>query len=357
MTENAYIHIPFCKSKCKYCSFVSYQGLDRKEAYLSALKNEIKSAYRGEYLKTLYFGGGTPSLLSVDEFKDITGFFRIKEDAEVTVELNPESVTFDYLNGLRKCNINRVSFGCQSFDDDILKYIGRKHTSQDIKNALNSAFEAGFENVSIDFIYGLPNQTVKGFEKDLMAFDDRINHVSLYGLKIDKGCFFYENTPENIADEDMQADMYLKSMEILKQRGFVQYETSNFSRDNCYSRHNINYWNNNSYYGFGVAAHGYENGTRYFNVSNLDEYINGASKIIHKLSEQEKLEEEIFLGLRKVKGIDICLINKKYGIDFYKKYGHIVDKYGKYFVFTENSISFNTAGMLVSNVILSEFLE
>ncbi len=357
MTENAYIHIPFCKSKCKYCSFVSFPRLELKETYLDTLRNEIKSSYQGEYLKTLYFGGGTPSLLSVNEFEKIISMFNFSDDAEITAELNPENIDLTYLIGLKNCGINRLSFGCQSFDDDILKQIGRRHCASDVKGAVNLAFQAGFENVSLDFIYGLPNQTLSGFENDLRIFDERIKHISLYGLKIDKGCYFYKHAPQNIADEDMQADMYLKAIEILTQRGFEQYETSNFSKYGFYSRHNINYWNNNSYYGFGVSAHGYENGARYYNTSDLGKYINGEPKVVHKLSGREKLEEEIFLGLRKTAGINIEDINKKYNINFYEKYGQIVAEFRKYFVITNKSISFNTDGMLISNVILSEFLE
>lgn len=371
MTENVYIHIPFCKSKCHYCSFVSYPKPELKEQYLISLEKEIKTFYKGEKLKTLYFGGGTPSLLTADDFSRLIGLFTIKTDqtpapyplplraGEITVELNPETITVEYLKNLKQTGINRLSFGCQTFDNNILKLIGRRHNSKDVENAVKYAQNAGFENISLDFIYGLPTQTIEGFENDLKhAISLGITHISLYGLKIDEGCYFYKNPPKNLPDEDVQADMYLKAIETLK--GFEHYEISNFSKKGFNSRHNLNYWENNSYYGFGCAAHGYENGIRYFNTSNLEDYINNplASKTSHKLTQQEQLEEEIFLGFRKISGINVEKINKKFNIDFRKNYASTLKKYLSYKYLSETNTGFKltTEGILVSNVILSEFL-
>lgn len=355
--KNVYIHIPFCKSKCKYCSFVSYPRIELKEKYLEALEKEVTTRYRGEKLNTLYFGGGTPSILTSSELNKLINLFNTDEDTEITAELNPETITQEYLEQL---NANRLSFGCQTFDDKILKLIGRRHNAKDVENAVKFAQKAGFNNISLDFIYGLPEQTIEGFKKDLEhAISLGIQHISLYGLKIDEDCYFCKHPPKKLPDEDTQADMYLTAIETLKD--FEHYEISNFARKGFHSRHNLNYWDNNSYYGFGVASHGYENGIRYFNTSDLDEYINSPTthKNEHKLTEQEQLEEEIFLGFRKISGINIEEINKKFNIDFVKKYTTTLNKYlsYKYLSETNDGFKLTTDGILVSNVILSDFLE
>lgn len=362
MVKNVYIHIPFCLSKCHYCSFISFPELKFKQDYLCALKQEIQNSYKNEQLNTLYFGGGTPSLLNSKEFEDIVKLFNTTSYTEITTELNPEKISYNYLAGLKTAGINRLSFGCQTFNNRILKKIGRRHNSNDIKNAVLLAKNAGFANISLDLIYGLPEQTVKMFEEDLKhAVSLGIQHISLYGLKIEKGCFFYKNPPDSLPDEDVQADMYLKAIEILTKNDFQHYEISNFAKNGFESGHNLNYWNNNSYYGFGVAAHGYENGIRYSNTSDLQEYINNPClhKTSHKLTQQEQLEEEIFLGFRKITGIDVEKINKKFNIDFPKKYAAIVNKYlsYKYLKETNTGFALTDRGILVSNIILSEFLE
>jgi len=279
---------------------------------------------------TLYFGGGTPSVLSPDEFSLIIKLFNTTSDTEITAELNPETITLQYLQDLKRTGINRLSFGCQTFDDKILKIIARRHTADDVINSVKFARQAGFKNISLDFIYGLPNQTPEMFENDLKkGISLGINHISLYGLKIDEGCYFYNHMPENLPDENTQAEMYLKAIEITKNFGFEHYEISNFAKKGYESRHNLNYWNNNTYYGFGAAAHGYENGYRYFNTSDLNEYIKNpaAHKESRKLTQQEQLEEEIFLGFRKTEGINIEKINKKFNIDFKKKYKKMKKSY------------------------------
>jgi oxygen-independent coproporphyrinogen-3 oxidase len=339
---------------------VSFPRLELKFEYLKALEKEILTKYKGEELETLYFGGGTPSLLSPIEFKHLIQLFKTNSKTEITAELNPETITLEYLKELKSFGVNRLSFGCQTFDDDILKLIGRRHNAQDVENAVSFSKQAGFENISLDFIYGLPTQTIKIFENDLKhAISLDIQHISLYGLKIDEDCWFFKNRPENLPDEDVQADMYLKAIEVLKD--FEHYEISNFSKKSFNSRHNLNYWNNNSYYGFGIASHGYENGIRYFNTSNLDEYLANPTthKNEHKLSKQECLEEEIFLGFRKMSGINIEDINKKFNIDFCKKYEKTLKKYLSYLYLAEtnNGFKLTNEGILISNTILSEFLD
>ena len=197
MTKSVYIHIPFCKSKCKYCSFVSYTNLDIKEKYLVALIKEIKNRYKGEELNTLYIGGGTPSLLTTGELEKIINLFNINNKTEICLELNPETINENYLKDLKALGINRLSFGCQTFDDEILKIIGRRHNSTQVKNVVRLAIKSGFTNINLDFIYGLPKQTLELFENDLkQAINLAITHISLYGLKIEDGCYFYVNLPK-----------------------------------------------------------------------------------------------------------------------------------------------------------------
>lgn len=359
MSKNVYIHIPFCRSKCNYCSFVSFDKLELKHNYLGALRKQIQYEYKGEKLETLYFGGGTPSLLTIDEFKDLINLFNFGNNSEITVEANPDSIDEDYLQGLIKLGVNRLSIGAQTFNDGILKIIGRGHNSAQIKSALNCALKAGFKNISLDLIYGLPVQTLEGFEADLnKAIDLDVQHISLYGLKIEEGCYFYKNLPQSLPNLDLQADMYLQAVKILKKADFNHYEASNFAKSGFESKHNLNYWNNNTYYGFGLAASGYIDDVRYTNETNLEKYIkNPLLKISEqKLSEQEILEEAIFLGFRKIAGININEINQKFGINFNEKYAKILNKYSNYFVKTQTGYAFTLDGILISNEILSEFI-
>lgn len=339
--KNVYIHIPFCRQKCKYCSFVSFTNLGSKKDYLKALKREIEHYYRSEALDTLYFGGGTPSILEPQEVRELIGLFNVTPHTEITLEMNPEDDKY--------FDVNRLSIGIQTFDEGILREIGRRHTGVEHVDG----------NVSFDFIYGLPEQTIEGFEKDLrQAVQMGIKHVSLYGLKIEEGCYFAKNPPKNLPDLDAQADMYLKAVEILTQNGYEHYEISNFALPGYESRHNMNYWNNGTYYGFGAAAHGYNGGVRYSNSCNLQDYIANPLKheSEHVLSAQEQLEEEIFLGFRRVKGINTQTINEKFNINFDDKYAAVLAKYPSHILKTEQGYRLSLEGILLSNTILAEFI-
>lgn len=348
--------------------------------YVYALLKDISENYQGEELRTMYFGGGTPSLLPLDLLAKIIKQFKFQKDYELTVEVNPDSVDLEYLKGLRELGVNRLSIGSQTFDDDILKLIGRRHNSAQIIDAVDFAKEAGFDNISVDLIYGLPTQTLEGLKKDLEKFLSLdIQHISTYGLKIEEGCFWWEKfktppltpplppphpgrgneeTEFVCPPDDEQADMYEEVNDVLESAGFYRYEVSNFAQKGFESKHNLNYWNNAEYYGFGVAAHGYVDGIRYSNFSTLEEYMEKPH--IHEygttLSEQEKLEEEIFLGFRKRSGINVEEINEKFGIDFEVKYKDILEKYSDYIEKTPVSYTLNLKGVLISNIILAEFI-
>ncbi len=357
MATSAYIHIPFCKSKCKYCSFVSFtcsQG-----DYVINLLREVDTFYQGEKLKTLYFGGGTPSLLNIDDIEKIVSKFKLAENAEVTFEMNPDDAEIEYLKKLRSFGINRLSLGAQTFDDEILKLIGRRHSSEQTVKAVNLAKQAGFENINLDLIYGLPNtENLEILDRDLEIIKSlEVQHISTYGLKIEEGSYFYKNRPENIPDDDLQADMYLKINEALENAGYKRYEVSNFALPACESRHNLNYWNNEEYYGFGVAAHGYLDGVRYSNAKTFDKYASSFRELEHRVSDTEKLEEEIFLGFRKEEGIDVGKINDLFNIDFETKYKNVLEKFApEYIIKTPRGYKLTLNGVLLSNIILAEFL-
>ena len=359
MAKSAYIHIPFCKSKCKYCSFVSFNRPELITGYIFALLKDISDNYKEEELKTLYFGGGTPSLVPIELLKKVINKFKLTKNAEVTLELNPDDAKQEYLYGLKQIGINRLSIGSQTFNDEILKLIGRRHNSAQIIEAVNLAKKVGFENISVDLIYGLPTQTLEKLSSDLEKFLELgIQHISTYGLKVEADSFWGKNPP-SVPDDDIQADMYELINQKLEQNGFFRYEVSNFAQKGFESCHNLNYWNNNEYYGFGVAAHGYLDGARYSNFTTLEEYLGKPSthEIGHILSEEEKLEEEIFLGFRKTEGIDCERIKEKFNIDFETKYANVLKKYSDYIEHTPKGFKLNLKGVLISNIILADFLE
>lgn len=363
MTSSAYIHIPFCKSKCNYCSFVSYPNYSNSEIneYIKILLKEIEYYYKDEPLKTIYIGGGTPSLCEAEDLEKILNCFSKEANAEITVEINPETVDTDYLLRLSTSGFNRLSIGIQSFDNNILKDIGRIHNAQTAVETIISAQKSGFQNINTDFIYGLPNQSIDSFISDLKtAVELDVEHISLYGLKIEENCKFYKNPPQNIADDDIQADMYLAAVNLLEKAGYEHYEISNFAKKGYESKHNLNYWNDEEYYGFGAAAHGYINNVRYSNFGNLSDYKSqyDTKEYIEALNKQKRLEETIFLGLRKGCGINIKDINTKFEIDFETKYKNILDKYidSNHLIKTPNGYKFSNQGFLVSNIILADFI-
>lgn len=378
---STYIHIPFCTKKCGYCSFLSYETLELKNIYIDALLVEIKKFYNFTPQKTLYIGGGTPSLLGLGDFEEIFSQFNFEKNPEVTVEINPNGIREEYLKGLKNLGVNRLSIGVQSFDNDILKTIGRSHNAKDVYRTINYARRAGFDNISIDLIYGLPNQNLKNWEQTLKtAISFTPEHISLYGLKIDKGCYFYKNKPENLASEDLQADMYLMAQNVLDD--YTQYEISNFARKahgkfdfpknqisqaqpevqknpNFTGKHNLNYWKLGFYNGFGVGASGFSPLGRYNNTNDIEKYIkNPLNKTYEKSNAQGFLEEEIFLGFRLIEGINVNYLNQKYNINFEKKYILQLEKFIStgHILKTNTGYKLSTEGILLSNSVLCEFI-
>lgn len=312
-----YIHIPFCRSKCAYCDFYSLAGAEeRMDDYCRALERHLAEvAPQAECHKadTVYFGGGTPSYLGAERLCRLLGsirkLYKVDKHAEITLEANPDSATDrKTLKRLRKAGFNRLSLGVQSMDDALLQTIGRIHTRQQVQEAVAAARKAGFKNLSLDLIYGLPGQTMEGWEKTLSdAVGLHPEHLSCYGLKLEEGTPLYRRQGElTFPDEDRQADMYLYAVEFLKQCGYEQYEISNFAKPGFASRHNLKYWLMQEYAGFGPGAHSDFGNVRYGYARDLERYLKG--ELVLQESEtvdtDEREREYLMLRLRTVQGVD-----------------------------------------------------
>ena len=360
MINCVYIHIPFCEKKCNYCAFCSFNLLKKKNIYIEALLNEIKFYYKNEQLKTIYFGGGTPSVLDSKDIKKILDCFNFNSDTEITLELNPHNTDVKKLQELKDIGINRLSIGVQNFDDKILKEIGRTHSSKEIFETIENIKKTNLENYSIDLMYGLPNQTISRWETTIeTALSLNPKHISLYGLKIEAGTYFAHNMPKNLPSQDKQALMYELAIKKLSKK-FLHYEFSNFAlNDSFISRHNSAYWQCKNYYGFGLSASGYIENKRYTNTFNFNKYIqNPIQKEYEILTHENLIEEEIFLGLRLTKGINFNQINQKFNIDINKKYSKIFNKYINQGLMekTQNGVKLTIEGILLSNEILCDFI-
>ena len=360
MINCTYIHIPFCKTKCNYCSFCSFPLINKKDEYIDALIKEIKFHYKNEMQKTIYFGGGTPSILDIYDITKILDCFNRNQNTSITFEMNPNDINEEKLLNLKKIGINRISIGIQSFDDDILKIIGRNHDSDTAISAINLVSKY-FSDYSIDLIYGLPEQTIKYWNETLeYVIALNIPHISLYGLKIEQGTKFSKFPPENLPSLDVQAAMYKNAIDKLSAK-YNHYEFSNFAiSKKYYSKHNLAYWKRDNYYGFGLSASGFIGKRRYTNTFNYREYIkNPQFRDFEELSKQKEIEEEIFLGLRLNEGINFNYINQKYGVEIDKKYKNTFDKYIEegFMEKTKYGVKLTLNGILLSNEILCEFVE
>lgn len=312
--KSVYIHIPFCNTICSYCDFPKvYSNVCNKDLYLDSLKKEIQNNYKNEIINTIYIGGGTPSVLSIKELEkllEITNLFKKNDNIEFTIECNVESIDEEKLKLLKKYNVNRISIGIESFDKKIISYLNRFHTKKEAIKKIKLV-KKYFDNINIDLMYAVPNQSIKSLKKDINTYLKlKIPHISYYSLIIEPHTKLYnENT--NYIDEDIDYKMYKIITKKLKK--YHHYEISNFSFKGYESKHNLVYWNNEEYYGFGVGASGYINGIRYNNTKNIHKYMSGNYKLEEtKLTELEKMQEEMFLGLRKLDGVNIENFEKKY---------------------------------------------
>ncbi len=343
-----YVHFPFCRSKCGYCDFYSKSCTDGFFTdYTRSLIRSIvafKPNAEGYTVDTVYFGGGTPSLMSMGEFSAIRRAIRpygLDGLSEFTFEANPGTVSFEKLRHLRFWGVDRLSFGLQSGVDSELATLGRIHTASEAADAFGLARRAGFENISLDLIYGIPGQTKESLDRSIdLALSLSPEHISFYGLKIEPGTPFFGRYTE---DDDLQAELYLHGAERLKAAGYEHYEVSNFARPGFRSKHNMRYWTLGEYIGFGPSAHSLFKGRRFYHPNDLESF---SSEIEEGPFEPEK--EYIMLGLRTSDGV-----NKELLTDAQKA---VLKKYSPYVIDSGESISLNAEGWLISNRIISELI-
>lgn len=400
-----YIHIPFCIRKCFYCDFLSAPATEETQnAYVWMLCQEIQnyniaqlyetafcdSADRSEYDKesglskilkqndeesfsviTVFFGGGTPSLISAQKIAQILDElhkkFSFSDQTEITMECNPGTVSKEKLEGYGKAGVNRISFGLQSANNEELKTLGRIHTWETFADSFSLARKAGFLNINIDLMSALPGQTEASYERTLkkvMALHPE--HISSYSLIIEEGTPFYEryHLGKGLPDEDTERQMYERTKQILGQEGYERYEISNYSKKGYECRHNLCYWNGTDYIGFGLGASSMVSHIRYHNCSDFSKYMqNGANpkllwEEINVLSKKEQMEEYMFLGLRCMEGVSVSLFEQKFGVTYDKIYGAATKKMQRLGLLAANQdrISLTEKGIDVSNYVLSEFL-
>ena len=363
-----YIHIPFCRSKCKYCDFASFSGKeDIMDSYVSALCDEIRS-YKGLEFDTVYIGGGTPTTLSQENLKKVFDAvyenFNICANSEITIEANPATVTYDLALFLKKNGVNRVSMGGQSFVDKELLHIGRCHSANDILTTYNTLIKSGIDNINIDLMYALPEQTMEALEESISKILSlNPKHISCYGLKIEEGTPFYKMLCDGkISEKDDEefSKMYYHISEKLTSSGYEHYEISNFSKPAYYSRHNSKYWECEEYLGVGLGASSYLHGERWDNTRDFKEYFRGdIKKDACVIDRDEQMSEFIILGLRMLKtGVDLTEFKNKFGVDIMDVYGVEIDKNIKLKLIEKSGdrLRLTPDAYCISNLVMSDFI-
>ena len=370
-----YIHIPFCKSRCKYCDFFSTTHLEKRAQYVAALLEEwrMRAHEVKEPVHTIYIGGGTPSMLDDSSLQMIIEAIRRESSLnstaisgtlqgdeaklqEITMEANPGDITLERAQAWRKMGINRLSIGVQSMDDELLQLIGRRHTAEQARKAVAAAQAAGFDNISIDLMYALPSQTMEQWQKDVAeALQMGVQHISTYGLIYEEGTVLMTLLDHGVieaVDEDTEMQMYDYLVEQLAANNFEHYEVSNFALPNRQSRHNSSYWNNTPYIGLGAGAHSYDGQVRQWNISDLDTYI--AQAMAHQLqpekevlSEEQRHTERVMLGLRTNSGIGIDEIDRSKAQPYIAQ-GMLIEK--------DNRIVATTKGYHILNRIIEDLI-
>lgn len=367
-TTGIYIHVPFCASKCGYCSFYSAPaGAEEREAYAKKIQAALESApFFYQQADTVYFGGGTPSLLGDRLIKDCLlaadKRYPFTEDCEITVEANPSSLSFEQLKNLKACGVNRLSMGVQSLEDSQLKMLGRQHSGQQALEMVDLAKQAGFENISVDLMLGLPGQNLTHIEHFVQEFSYRqVSHISAYILKIEEGTPFFEKRIEDICpDEDTTADMYLQAAALLEHYGYHQYEISNFAKEGKISRHNTRYWQCKEYLGLGPSAHSFAKGMRYYFPEDTKSFL--AEKDPWSLLEEEgpggDYEEFCMLGLRLNRGLCLEEVRQRYPAEDTDRLLRRAKPYieREYMWYHNGILAFTSKGFLVSNDILATLL-
>ena len=379
-----YIHIPFCVKKCSYCDFLSAPAeADTIKAYVEAIILEIKASHTEIVVPvpTIFFGGGTPSIIEpqyiVRILEAIRDQFEVEPEAEITIECNPGTVSLKKLLAYKAAGINRISFGLQSADNIELKSIGRIHTYEQFQDSYEMARRAGFDNINIDLIAALPNQTIASWENTVRkVIDLQPEHISAYSLILEEGTKLYKviemertNGFDRIPCDDNEREMYYLTNELLEKAGYVHYEISNYAMPGYECRHNLSYWAPDHYLGFGIGAASYVGDVRYKNIEDIKEYIKylsqteiiDLSKIqvdVNQLTTENKMEEFMFLGLRRIEGISLKEFYKRFGVRYESVYGKLTKKFieQELLLHTDDRIYLSERGIDMSNSVMCEFL-
>ena len=377
-----YIHIPFCVRKCLYCDFLSAPASDEtREQYVQALCREIREerkSYVNYKIETIFLGGGTPSLLSGEQLDRILGTvfdaYQVADDCEISMEVNPGTVTKEKLKAYKRAGVNRLSIGMQSAVEEELQSLGRIHSSEDAFDTYDLAVKTGFNNINIDLMSAIPGQTKESWKESLkriLDLEPAPAHVSAYSLIIEEGTSFFENTP-TLPDEDTEREMYKITNDILSEAGYLRYEISNYAKPGFACRHNCTYWERGSYAGFGIGAASLVEQVRFSNTRNLKDYLGkylkNATVAIkenrQELSVEEQMEEFMFLGLRMMRGVSAGKFSDLFGKTIEQVYPGIVEKYCRQGLLQkipeqgsgEVRIALTERGIDVSNVIMADFL-
>jgi oxygen-independent coproporphyrinogen III oxidase len=380
MKAGIYLHIPFCRSRCSYCDFATdvFKNTETVERYVAALTKEIEnfsrlSALDSRLVDTIYFGGGTPSLLSPRQLEKILDSihrkFPVEKNIELTMEMNPATVTLETLKEYRRLGVNRASFGAQTFDDTELKRLGRRHTAQDVRETIELLRKADFANVSFDLIAGLPRQTLADWERNLdEALKLKPEHLSLYLLEIHEGTPLAEQIRTHrqpVPDEDLAGEMYELMLDKTAASAYAQYEISNFSLDGYESRHNSKYWRCEPVYAFGVSAHSFDGRrTRRSNERDTNKYVslieNNQTPVVEEteLSEKQLAGEFAFLNLRLAKGLSLPEYKKRFGVDVETEFASDLARLNDagLIEFEENHLRLTRKGMVYSNEVFAVFV-
>ena len=370
-----YVHIPFCSSRCSYCDFATglYQS-ELAERYVAALIEEIRaSGYSGASVDTIYFGGGTPSLLAPSQLDLILATlheqFTIDPKSEITLEINPGSVTREKLDAFRSVGVNRASFGAQTFDDAELAKLGRSHNGADALKTFADLRDAGFNNISFDLIAGLPGQTLEGWQRNIEQFLALSpEHLSFYLLEVHSGTPLAEHIRRGlqpVPDDDLAGLMYRWMLDHASEAGYEHYEISNLCQPGFHSRHNVKYWSADPYFGFGCSAHSYDGRTRrWSNHRDVLKYVelieNGMAPIVEEqeLTETDVRAEALFLGMRLMRGVDVRRYQESFGVDLREQHGADLDRFRKagLLEFDGDLIRLTRTGALLSNEVFAAFV-
>lgn len=362
MIKSCYIHIPFCKKICSYCDFckVLYNE-EQVNSYLTNLEKEIENTYRGEELETIYIGGGTPSSLSIIQLERlfiILNKLNKKNNIEYTIEGNFETTTKEKLELYKKYGLNRLSLGIESINKDNQKYLNREINKKDVEEKIKIMKDLGFNNINLDLIYAIPNESLKTVLKDIeFILSLNIQHISTYSLIIEDNTLLKINNEKNI-DEEQDEKMYYEIINKLKKNNYNHYEISNFAKKGFESKHNLCYWNNNEYYGFGLGASSYIDNKRITNTKSITNYNKGINnKEIEQLEQDDKIEYEIMLNLRLLSGISLEHFKNKYNKELKKLYDYNYLLKNKFLIEENNHLKIPEDKLYISNEIIVKILQ